>query len=982
MINQTMHGQFRSFKSNAAGEKTIKKQIVSIDKYIREISSDESLGLSIVSHKELPAVQGSYRHADSLPESLTRALKESGIKVLYSHQAEALNLVRSGRSAVISTPTASGKSLIYNLPVFESILENSDARALYLFPLKALTQDQQLSINEIVGKMQPEGKNITSAIYDGDTDQSLRRMIRADPPRIILTNPDMLHRSFLPYHRGWRKFFRGLKYVVVDEVHTYRGVMGSNMAWVFRRLARICAYYGQNPVFIFSSATIRNPASLTAGLTGLEPQSITKSGAPRGKKHFLLIDPLLHGAAGAAINLLHKALEKGLRTIVYTQSRKMTELIAMWCAEKSGPYKDRISAYRAGFLPEQRREIEAGLSSGDLLAVVSTSALELGIDIGHLDLCLLVGYPGSIMATWQRAGRVGRSGRDSAVALIGHEDALDQYFLRHPEEFFSLEPESAVINPYNPNILAKHLVCAASELPLRGTEKFLDPEVKKSISCLEKEGRLICSGNSEYYYTKEEYPQKDVDLRGSGRNFSIFDHLTGEYLGEIDQVRVFHETHPGAVYLHMGRKYLVEELSLETSSVFVCETRVNYYTKVCTRKVTEIMETYKTGSTGAGKVCSGRLKVTEEVIAYEKRLVRGQKRIGMVPLDLPPIIFETEGLWLTINNDLQKRIEDRMMHFMGGIHALEHCLIGTLPMVILTDRNDLGGISTPVHEQLKQGAVFIYDGVPGGIGLSLQAFKLIDKLLHKAGSVLSSCLCENGCPACVHSPKCGSGNRPLDKEAARWILSEMSGEEFLFADNPGESGFVCSPKKQYRVTRTPKSGSYAVLDIETRLSAREVGGWGNCHLMGVSCSVVYDSVSKDFLSFTQDQTDELGEYLSKFNLVIGFNIVRFDYRVLRGQSGFNFHSLPTLDILTDVEKRLGHRLSLDHLAGHTLNSKKSANGLMALKWWKEGKMDDIIRYCRQDVTVTRDLYHFGLGNGYLVYKNKSGKKVRVPVNWE
>jgi len=743
---------------------------VPIYNYIREISGDASLGLSIVCHKEIPPLEGSYRQLDNLPDSLARALRKTGIDVLYSHQAEALSLVRSGQSAVVSTPTASGKSLIYNLPVFESILQDPGTRALYLFPLKALTQDQHLSIKELSAGMGSGGQNVTSAIYDGDTDQTLRSSIRANPPRIILTNPDMLHRSFLPYHRSWKKFFRGLKYIVVDEVHTYRGVMGSNMAWVFRRLNRICSYYGQNPVFIFSSATIRNPESLSAGLTGLEPGSITSSGAPRGKKHFLLIDPIMHGAAGAAINLLHKALQKGLRTIVYTQSRKMTELIAMWCAEKSGPYKKRISAYRAGFLPEQRREIEAGLSSGDLLAVVTTSALELGIDIGHLDLCLLVGYPGSIMATWQRAGRVGRSGRDSVVALIGHEDALDQYFLRHPEEFFSSEPESAVINPYNPSIMAKHLVCAASELPLRGQEQFLGSEAIKAVSSLEKQGRLICSGNGDYYYTREQYPHKDVDLRGSGRNFSIFEHLTGEYLGEIDQVRVFHETHPGAVYLHMGRKYLVQELSLETSSVYVAETKVNYYTKACTRKVTEIMETFDTGTTGAGEVCSGRLKVTQEVVAYEKRLVRGQKRIGMVPLDLPPIIFETDGLWLTINKDLQNKIEHRMMHFMGGIHALEHCLIGTLPMIILTDRNDLGGISTPVHDQSGLGTVFIYDGIPGGTGLSIQAFRLIDKLLHKSISVISSCACENGCPACVHSPKCGSGNRPLDKEAARLIL--------------------------------------------------------------------------------------------------------------------------------------------------------------------------------------------------------------------
>ena len=955
---------------------------MSINQYINNIASDESLGLNIVSHQTTPPGNGLFSPTDILPGYLKNTLSKMGIDALYSHQSEAISLVKAGRSVVISTPTASGKSLIYNLPVFESLIDEPGTRALYLFPLKALTQDQHLSIREFASGMKTEGEKISSAIYDGDTDQAMRTLIRNNPPGIILTNPDMLHRSFLPYHRSWKKFFSELRYIIVDEVHTYRGVMGSNMAWVFRRLARICAYYGHAPVFIISSATIRNPDSLTAGLTGIKPESITASGAPRGKKHFLLIDPVFYGAARAAINLLHKALQKGLRTIVYTQSRKMTELIALWCAEKSGPFKNRISAYRAGFLPEQRREIEAGLSSGKLLAVVSTSALELGIDIGSLDLCILVGYPGSIMATWQRAGRVGRSGQDSAVALIGHEDALDQYFLRHPQEFFSLEPESAVINPFNTNIMSKHLLCAASELPLRSAEHILNSDAIKCINSLEKQGRLICSSNGDYYYTREQYPHRDVDLRGSGGSFNIFDHTTGEYLGEIDQGRVFHETHPGALYLHMGKKFMVQELSLETRSVYVKETTANYYTRACTQKVTEIIESFDSGITGAGEVYTGKLKVTEQVLSYEKRLVRGQKRIGTVPLDLPPIIFETEGVWLTISTGLQKRIEDGMMHFMGGIHALEHCLIGTLPMIILTDRNDLGGISTPVHEQLCKGAVFIYDGIPGGIGLSTQAFRLMDKLLRKAVSVISACSCENGCPACVHSPRCGSGNRPLDKEAAILILSEMAGTEYAPRETPLKQHLLASPVEQYYSEAGNKKKPYAVLDIETRFSAGEVGGWGNTHLMGISCAVVYDSGTDSFMTFTQDQTNELGQFLTQFRQVVGFNTLRFDYRVLNGQSEFNFHALPTLDILADIEKRLGHRLSLDHLAGHTLGTRKSANGLQALKWWKEGKLDRIIEYCRQDVTVTRDLYLFGRDNGYLIYQNKAEMKVKIPVKWQ
>ncbi len=936
--------------------------------------------MNVVCHRTVPPKAGEFHQASHISPVLQDTLYKAGIDRLYAHQSKAVETVKSGRSVVVSTPTASGKSLIYNLPVLESIISDPDTRAMYLFPLKALTQDQHLTLNNMAGIADGQLK-FSSAIYDGDTDHNLRRVIRQDPPNIILTNPDMLHRSFLPYHRGWSHFLSCLKYIIVDEVHTYRGVMGSNMAWVFRRLRRICSHYGQSPIFIFSSATIRNPDELAAALTGIKSRSIRRSSAPHGKKHFMMVDPLTQGAAAATIKLLHQALQKGLRTIVYTQSRKMTELIALWSAEKAGEYKDKISAYRAGFLPEQRRDIEARLASGDLLAVVSTSALELGIDIGHLDVCLLVGYPGSIMASWQRAGRVGRSGKDSAVVLIGHEDALDQYFLRHPEEFFAMEPESAVINPYNSNIMARHIVCAASELPLRGNEDFLNEKVKSCVEKLQESGVLIQANSMDYYYTKEQYPHKDVDLRGSGQKYGIFDKLTGEHLGDIDQSRVFHDTHPGAVYLHMGKTFQVQELSIETFSVFVSEVNLKYYTKSLTRKVTEIIETYETKTTSAGYVSWGRLKVTEEVVAYEKRLVRGQTRLSTVPLDLPPIIFETQGFWLTIDKQLKQTIESQMMHFMGGIHALEHCIIGTMPMIILTDRNDLGGISTPAHEQLGQGAVFVYDGIPGGIGLSSQAFVLIDKLLDKAMSIMSLCSCENGCPACVHSPKCGSGNRPLDKTAAMTMLAKIAGSRTGALTRIE----ACAPQEKTQsktLHNTDAQTSFAVLDIETRLSAQEVGGWGNTHLMGVSCAVVYDSISREFRTFLQDQSNELGEYLSTFDCVVGFNLIRFDYRVLRGQSKFDFFSLPTLDILIHIEKRLGHRLSLNHLAMHTLKAGKSADGLMALKWWKEGKMDKIIEYCIQDVAVTRDLYLYGLEHGHLIYQNKAGSKVRLPVNWQ
>ncbi|WP_291323461.1 DEAD/DEAH box helicase [Desulfonatronospira sp.] len=957
-----------------------------IDRLLQQMGQADLQGLTLVAVNEIPARTAVYEDISGLPPPLVQALESAGIRSFYSHQARAVNLIRQGQSVVTATPTASGKSLIYNIPVLESIINDPASRALYLFPLKALTRDQLQNL-EVLGKALGPDVLMDCAVYDGDTDPQARAGIKRRPPHILLTNPDMLHRSFLPYHRGWQGFFSGLKYIVVDEVHTYRGVMGSNMAWVFRRLKRICAWYGRKPVFVFSSATIANPGALCRALTGQEPQVILEGGAPAGKKHFLLLDSEMQGAAQSAIRILQKALELGLRTIVYTQSRKMTELIAMWASQRAGRLKKYISAYRAGFLPEQRREIENKLASGELLAVVSTSALELGIDIGHLDVCLLVGYPGSVMATMQRGGRVGRSGRDSAIILIGHEDALDQYLLRNPEEFFSLEPESAVINPENPSIMRKHLVCAAAEKPLGLHEDILDTEAEKCIKLLEKDGELISSRDQGFYYTRSRYPHKDVNLRGTGQTYSIFENNTGEFLGEVDGVRAFKETHPGAVYLHMGDTYVVQDLDTETFAVYVSRAKVDYYTRPLIDKYTEIVEVQATRETSAGELSLGRLKVTEQVSAYEKRLVRGQARIGLIPLDLPPLVFETQGIWFTLEDRVRQEIENKRLHFMGGLHALEHGLIGCMPLIILTDRNDLGGIAVPMHQELQRGAVFIYDGTPGGIGLCRQAFELADKLIARAGRVLSSCPCENGCPGCIYSPKCGSGNRPLEKDAAMHLLHALGGEKTGEIKEPAAPAVVGSldHKTGHEVNRhksSPKGFSYAVMDVETRHSAQEVGGWSNCHRMGVSFAVVYDSRTLEFNTFDQEQSSDLGAFLEDFSLVVGFNILKFDYRVLQGVSDYDFFSLPSLDILQEVQSRLGHRLSLDHLARHTLGINKTASGMLALKWWKEGSMDRIIDYCRQDVAITRDLYLFGRENGYLLFQNKACKMVRIPVRWQ
>ncbi|MDX9818569.1 MAG: DEAD/DEAH box helicase, partial [Desulfococcus multivorans] len=551
-----------------------------INEYIRSLKASPRMGDQVVYHMTLPERPADFAALERpLADPLRKILTAAGINRLYRHQAAAVDMIRTGRHVVVATPTASGKSLVYNLPVLERILENPDSRALYLFPLKALAQDQLRTFSAMLGKSDVL-KKATGAIYDGDTSAWHRRRIREKPPNVIFTNPEMLHLSLLPYHEKWAGFLSNIKIVVIDEVHTYRGIMGSHMAQVFRRFRRICTHYGASPVFVFSSATVANPAELAEALTGLIVTPVTESGAPQGKKHLVFVDPF-QGPAQTAILLLKAALYRELRTIVYAQSRKLTELIALWAGSRAGAFADRISPYRAGFLPEERREIEGRLSDGELLAVISTSALELGIDIGDLDLCLLVGYPGTIVATWQRGGRVGRSGQDAAIILVGGEDALDQYFMRNPLELVTREAEAAVINPRNPEILKRHLLCAAAELPLDRDEEIINENaVKQAADALEAAGDLLRSGDGKRLFSRLKAPHRLVDLRGTGSRFAIVCAQTGSNKGEIDAFRAFRETHPGAVYIHNGDTFLVETLDIDAGIVKIAPAKVNYYTRV------------------------------------------------------------------------------------------------------------------------------------------------------------------------------------------------------------------------------------------------------------------------------------------------------------------------------------------------------------------------------------------------------------------
>jgi DEAD/DEAH box helicase domain-containing protein len=968
---------------------------VSLDDYIHSLKNYKGFAGDIVCHRTIEPIAPVFADSE-LTHDLSSILKALGIPRLYIHQKKAIDKIQEGIHTVIATPTASGKSLIYNLPVVDSLLENPLSRALYLFPLKALARDQLDTVQNLLnlaGSLMPDRikAGLTAAVYDGDVTAYYKAKIRKSPPNVLLTNPEMLHLAMLAHHHLWETYFSQLKFVVIDEVHTYRGVMGSNMAWVFRRLLRICHLYGSKPVFIFCSATIGNPASLARKLTGLDVEVVDEQGAPSGQKEVLLMRGL-EGAAQTAIALIHSAVARQLRTIVYTQSRKITELIAIWASQRASGFADKICAYRAGFLPEERRDIEKKLATGELLAVVSTSALELGIDIGDLDLCILVGYPGTIMSTWQRAGRVGRGGKNSAMILIAHEDALDQYFINHPDIFFKMPPEKAIINPDNPILLEQHLVCAAAELTLMEGEPFLtDTRIQKAVTCLEYKGKLLRSREGGLWYSAEKSPHRKVSLRGTSNTIPIFLEDTKQNIGDIDKKRSYFETHEGAVYLHRGLSYEINRFDHEKGVVEAVRKDLPYYTRARSSKSTTIIQQLDWCVVKGTRVGYGLLKITEQVTGYERKLTVNQKSLGVIPLDLPTLEFETQGIWIEIPDRIKDKLESQRLHFMGGIHALEHGAIGIMPLLVMTDRNDIGGISTPFHSQTGGAAVFIYDGIPGGLGLSKQAFDKAKTLLEKTLDVIASCPCDTGCPSCVHSPKCGSGNRPIDKFASKIILemlltntdSDRCTQSFvkipprkpsvdITGDNPLDQTSLFPLKKDLR---------YGVLDIETRRSAEEVGGWNMAQRMGVSCAVLYDSKSDKFHTYTQDQVQELCFHLEKLDLIIGFNIIRFDYKVLSGLSSFNFSNLPTLDLLMEVHKVLGYRLSLDHLAGQTLECKKSADGLMALKWWKEGKMEKIIKYCTQDVRVTRDLYRYGHENHYLLFKNKAGHQVRIPVPW-
>jgi len=717
--------------------------------------------------------------------TLQACLKSLGIPALYSHQAKALNAILAGKNVIIATPSASGKTLCYHLATLDALLHDVHSRALYIFPTKALAQDQLRSLKQILG----ETKELTPllspwavATFDGDTPQNERANIRKRA-NIILTNPDMLHLGILPNHQSWSRLFRNLKYIVIDETHIYRGVFGSHVANVLRRLRRLCSTYGSNPQFICCSATIANPQEHAQNIVGLPFEATVEDGSPHGQKYFTFWNPPVVDEAktsrrssnSEAAFLLGELIQKEIRSLVFASTRKLTELIYIYTQGQLPPsLRDKISPYRAGYLPEDRRRIEHQFFDGELLGLVATTALELGINIGDLDATVLTGYPGSIASAWQQAGRSGRSTHSSLSFLIARENPLDQYLMRNPDFFFGKNFDNAIINPDNPYILKPHLLCAAWEKPLEEKDNDFFGDPGALLAELGQEGRLKKRQEKYYLSPSITYPAQDINIRAtSGQNYAVIDGREGYLLETVETSVAFFQVHPGAIYLHQGESYHIKELDLARHIAWAEPKSVDYYTQTMEIDDIRITRMLDKKACHTVEVYFGDVDVTNVVVGFKRKRQFTEEVISEEPLDLPPQNFPTKALWFDLPQKAIDRIADAGVDFHGGLHACEHAAIGILPLFALCDRNDIGGVSTSFHPDTAKAQIFIYDAHPGGIGIAEKGFELITELWQATLKVVQECPCADGCPSCVQSPKCGNNNQPLDKEAAIVLLEEL-----------------------------------------------------------------------------------------------------------------------------------------------------------------------------------------------------------------
>lgn len=772
---------------------------MTIPDIIRNIKSHKSYKNQIVHIEDIPLKEPEYSSIELKP-LMNFALDQVGIKQLYTHQVEAIEHIRNEKDVVLVTSTASGKSMTYMVPIFESVMDDPNATALYIAPLNALVNDQYQKFIEIQNELGIETD--IGRFTDSQSPDEKRRVKNSS--KIVITNPEMVHLSILGWNRHWKRFLSNLRYIVVDESHYYRGVMGSNMANVFARLNRMCEYYGSKPQYICCSATIGNPGKHTSDLIGRNVTVIDKDGSGHGPQKFVFWNPPLYvnksgftvrrSSLESTYSLFSRFVQDGLQTIVFTKSRQGMERLFLAgkksLRESAQPnLTKQVSSYRGGYFNEEREKIEKQLSEGFLRGVFSTNALELGIDIGGLDACIIDRYPGTVMSTKQQAGRAGRGNTESIVVLVGGSNALDQYYMQHPNEFFERNSEEAVLNVSNQSIQAGHILCAAKEIPLtENDKKYFGEGYTRIVELLEQEGLLINGGKPI-----SGSPHMDLSIRGIDKNtYSMVTSRGGQYKPiekDLERSMAYREGYEGAVYLHRGTPYLVNKLDHDKKEIHVEEARkLDYFTKAIIDSDIGLKEKYDEKilpTCKDVKVGLGDVEVIEHVIGYKQLQHFTEKEKGECKLDLPPLTLETVALWLEFPDRFVELVENHDLDFAGGIHAIEHAIIAMYPLHLLADRNDIGGVSTPQHADLKNmSGIFIYDGHEGGVGYAEKGFDKINDILDVTLKAIKACPCTEGCPSCIQSQKCGNHNKPLDKQAAIMILHELLGKSAYVPPEP------------------------------------------------------------------------------------------------------------------------------------------------------------------------------------------------------
>src|SRR5918996_3847040 len=743
---------------------------------IESFVADPVFGRVVTAHRTLePQPPRSAAWPGALDPRLGDGLRRRGVEALYTHQAQAIEAALAGRNVCVVTPTASGKTLCYNLPVLDAVAKNEAARALYLFPTKALAADQLVELRAMADAAELGLKTHT---YDGDTPTNVRSVVRA-AGQVVITNPDMLHAAILPHHTKWFKLFENLQFVVIDELHTYRGLFGSHVANVIRRLRRICRHYGANPVFICASATIANPGDLAERLLESPVDLITESGAPRGRKHILIVNPPVAnpelGIRGSALltgqRIAEHLIGGGVQTIAFAKSRTAVEVLTSYLRETFEPppgHPHTIRGYRGGYLPNERHEIEAGLPEGRVRGLVATNALELGIDIGSLDAAISIGYPGTIASTWQQMGRSGRRTGTSLAALICSSAPIDQFLAAHPEYLFESSPEHGLVNPDNLFVLMSHLRASAFELPVPAAERFGLEETPLLLDVLQEDGWIRRADDDRYYWSHENFPASDFSLRsGAPENVVIVD-TTGDrhrVLGEIDLFAAPLLVHEKAIYIHQGIQHHVDRLDWEERKAYVTRTDVDYYTDAdlgITLKVLEVFE--ETDDPPAGKRQRGEVMVAWKVTMFKKLKYHTHENVGWGSISIPEQEMHTTATWLVPPAELVNRYDRDTLD--GALIGLARVARSTAALLLMCDPRDLGVLAQVQAPFTGQPTLYLYDAVPGGVGLSERLYSLTDELVHACRRAVESCTCADGCPACV-GPAIEVGSR------GKTVVSEL-----------------------------------------------------------------------------------------------------------------------------------------------------------------------------------------------------------------